>query len=66
MKTKEELIALKEEVEALNKKLHELSEDELKLVVGGTDAEFFIDDKSGDKEFHIYEGNVEREFKPNF
>ena len=65
MKTKEELIALKEEVEALNKKLHELSEDELKLVVGGTDVEFFIDDKSSDKEFHIYEGTVEKDFKPN-
>ena len=35
MKTKEELNALKEEVETLNKKLAELSEDELKLVVGG-------------------------------
>ena len=33
MKTKEELIALKNEVDALNKKLAELSEDELKLVV---------------------------------
>ena len=35
MKTKEELNALKEEVEALIKKLAELSEDELKLVTGG-------------------------------
>ena len=35
MKTPEELNALKEEVEALNKKLAELTEDELKLVVGG-------------------------------
>ena len=35
MKTKEELSALKAEVETLNKKLAELSEDELKLVVGG-------------------------------
>ena len=31
MKTKEELNALKEEVETLNKKLAELSEDELKV-----------------------------------
>ena len=37
MKTKEELIALKEEVEALKKKLAELTEDELKLVAGGED-----------------------------
>ena len=35
MKTKEELNALKEKVEALNKKLAELSEDELKQVVAG-------------------------------
>ena len=36
MKTKEELNTLKEEVETLNKKLAELDEDELKLVVGGS------------------------------
>ena len=35
MKTKEELNALKEEVEALNKKLAELTEDELAQVSGG-------------------------------
>ncbi len=35
MKTKEELNALKEEVEALNKKLAELTEEELALVSGG-------------------------------
>lgn len=35
MKTKEELNALKSEIEALNKKLAELSEDELVQVVGG-------------------------------
>ena len=35
MKTKEELKALKEEVENLNKKLAELSEEELKQVAGG-------------------------------
>ena len=35
MKTKEELKALKEEVEALNKKLAELSEEELKQVASG-------------------------------
>ena len=35
MKTKEELNALKEEVETLNTKLHELTEDELKEVTGG-------------------------------
>ena len=35
MKTKEELNAIKEEVESLNKKLAELSEEELKMVAGG-------------------------------
>ena len=35
MKTKEELNALKEEVENLNRKLAELSEDELAQVCGG-------------------------------
>ena len=35
MKTKEELNALKEEIDTLNKKLHELTEEELKQVSGG-------------------------------
>lgn len=35
MKAKEELSALKEEVEALNKKLAELTEEELAVVTGG-------------------------------
>ena len=35
VKTKEELTALKEEVETLNKKLAELSEEELAQVSGG-------------------------------
>ena len=35
MKSKEELSALKEEVETLDKKLSELTEDELEAVVGG-------------------------------
>ena len=35
MKTKEELNALKEEVEALNRKLHELTDEELAQVSGG-------------------------------
>ena len=36
MKTKEELKELKNEYETLNNKLKELTEDELKEVVGGT------------------------------
>ena len=35
MKTKEELNALKEEVKALNKKLRELTDEELAQVTGG-------------------------------
>ena len=35
MKTPEELNALKEEVENVNRKLHELSEEELEQVNGG-------------------------------
>ena len=35
MKTKEELNALKEEVETVNRKRHELTEEELAQVVGG-------------------------------
>lgn len=35
MKTKEELNALKEEVETVNRKLHELTEEELAQVTGG-------------------------------
>ena len=35
MKTPEELNALKEEVETLSEKLHELTEEELEQVVGG-------------------------------
>ena len=37
MKTKEELNALKEEVETVSKKLHELTEEELAQVSGGLD-----------------------------
>ena len=36
MKTKEELNALKEEVETMNKKLAELTEEELAQVTGGS------------------------------
>ena len=36
MKTKEELNALKEEVETLNKKLAELNDEELEQVAGGS------------------------------
>lgn len=40
MKTKEELSVLKKEVEALNEKLTELSDEELLTVVGGVGEEY--------------------------
>lgn len=43
MKTKEELNALKEEVETVNKKLAELSEEELTQVYGGMDIDYGFD-----------------------
>ena len=47
MKTKEELNALKEEVETVNKKLAELTEEELTQVSGGAagSVQFFNEDK---------------------
>ena len=37
VKTQEEMNALKEEVETVSKKLHELTEEELEQVAGGID-----------------------------
>ena len=39
MKTKEELNEIKEEVEKLDKKLHELTEEELEQVTGGREKQ---------------------------
>ncbi len=36
MKTKEELNKIKEEIETLNRKLAELTEDEVKQIIGGS------------------------------
>lgn len=47
-KSKEELNALKQEVESINLKLKQLNEEELKYVSGGNDAvtnEFWLDIK---------------------
>ena len=46
MKTKEELNALKSEIEALNAKLAELTEDELRQVTGGYFNEITIGDST--------------------
>ena len=43
MKTKEELKALKEEVETVSRKLHELSEEELAQVTGGSSRDHRLD-----------------------
>ena len=48
MKTKEELDTLKEEVETLNRKLHELTEVELEQVAGG-----FIEPESGGRDIFV-------------
>ena len=54
MKTKEELNALKEEVETLNKKLRELNEEELVQVTGGgwvyQDIEISLESENGEGE----------------
>ncbi len=67
MKTKEELNALKEEVEALNKKLCELTEEELSQVTGGVGNEDTVSD-SGDhsKEIHIYKNTLDEFDKPKW
>ena len=43
MKSQEELNALKEEVETVSKKLHELTEEELEQVTGGSGNAPIID-----------------------
>ena len=54
MKTKEELNTLKEEVETLNKKLAELTEEELAQVSGGgwvyQDIEISLESENGEGE----------------
>ena len=53
MKTKGELNALKEEVEILNKKLAELTEEELAQVTGGwiyRDIEISLESENGEGE----------------
>ena len=54
MKTKEELTALKEKIEALNKKLAELTEEELAQVTGGKDMPFGTNDESGVRRFESF------------
>ena len=49
MKTKEELKEIKAEVEALDKKLEELTDEELKEVTGGGECYAFVWGKSGNE-----------------
>ena len=62
MKTKEELNALKEEVENLNKKLSELTDEELEQVTGGGKRIFALTTKSwffaADHHAEAYPGQV--------
>ena len=53
MKTKEELNALKEEVEAIKKKLAELTDEELAQVAGGVPP-FGQNEKSDQAEFEEF------------
>ena len=65
MKTYEELNALREEVEALKKKLAELTEDELAQVTGGVGSGDTVPGSGDPKEFHVYKNNIKR-FDPNW
>ena len=56
MKTKEELIALKNELETLNRKLLSLSAEELALVTGGNDGTTVTGDKH---DFWQYSGTYD-------
>lgn len=56
MKTKEELQELKKEVEILNKKLSELSEEELKQVCGGAEERTVLGGVCGNNTLGIFPG----------
>ena len=71
MKTKEELNALKKDVETLNKKLHELTDEELEQVFSGAigtvkafnNEKFFdfIRPEDGDKDVFVHREPISRE-----
>ena len=69
MKTREELNALKEEVETVRRKLRELTEEELEQVVGGSggdDRVFNFDDPDTEYELNIYKNKPGTFDKPNW
>ena len=71
MKTKEELNALKEEVETLNKKLAELTDEELTQISGGATGTVkafnnengfgFIQPEDGGKDVFVHRESISRE-----
>lgn len=61
MKTKEELNTLKEEIDTLNKKLAELTDEELKQVAGG--SPYGIGEEDSPEEILDFEGEYTRDFK---
>lgn len=80
-KTQEELNTLKEEVEKLNEKLVELTEEELKLVIGGVTvpfaspkqeggnpySEYFdVDNTTQQMDIHIYKNTTNDDFKSKY
>ena len=69
MKTKQELDALREEFKTLNRKLAELTEEELAQVTGGAgnnDTVFNSDDPFHEKEIHIYENTLDEFDSPKW
>ena len=77
MKTPEELNALKEEVETVSRKLHELTEEELAQVTGGLTVQFDVPVKKDDDtcsmeftkkdsnkifQYHIYKDTLTNDF----
>ena len=77
MKTKDELNAIKKEVEEMGRKLAELTEDELRQVTGGTFALPDMLKKEGVMtftpptndtihNFHVYGGPDDKKFVPDF
>ena len=67
MKTKEELLKIKEEYESLASKLFELSEDEIVEITGG-DSIFDLNGNQTLYDKHLYENTVKdpEDFKKKF